>query len=252
MDPVFRRTRLTETCIFWIRNTIELRYEALKSSIQEASREGEQASPEGSTSHGTSRGDTSARSDSKTIRMTPWVSQDTAMSEAALGATNAPGSITLYKGMDRSRLTRLYDSNGHLDDGRALSSRPPTDFDGRVSAFCFAVDRDLAIEYAAFTKRRSDGSSRRVEKTRLFLEANEKTSTGPEKVQGSVVDHWKRLSETKSGLCQHGMSYRDYREDGFAAGRNAVQYAFLDDEGEELFEKAELKVFPITTAEFSR
>ncbi|KAK4085186.1 uncharacterized protein Triagg1_176 [Trichoderma aggressivum f. europaeum] len=282
MDPVFRHTRLTESCIFWIRNTIEFRYEALKSSIQEASREMEQASPEDSTSQGTSRGGIGARSDSETIRMTPWVSQDTAMSEAALCATNAPGSLTLYRGMERSRLTTLFDSNGNLDNIRALSSRPPTDFDGRGSSYCFVVDRDVAIEYAAFTKRRSDRS------TVVIVHATFENST----IEGLSEDkfqriywpseEWKRLiffsrsmKRLPSDLGKFNQAsliigtlsarpslayvkmkcYTEITEDMVsknAARRDAVQYAFLGDEGEELFEKAELKVFPITPDEFSQ
>ncbi|KAL7960377.1 hypothetical protein V8C34DRAFT_312709 [Trichoderma compactum] len=282
MDSVFKRTRLTESCIFWIRNTIELRYEALKSTIQEASREMEQASPEGSTSQGTSRGGIGARSDSETIRMTPWVSQDTAMSEAALCATNAPGSLTLYRGMERSRLTRLFDSNGNLDNIQALSSRPPTDFAGRVSPYCFVVDRDVAIEYAAFNKRRSDRSS--VVIVHATFENSTIERLSEDKIQRIYwpSEEWKRLvifSRTAKrlpsdlGKFKHASliigtvsarpslayvnmkCYTEITENMVLknpTGRDAVQYAFLDDEGGELFEKAELKVFPITTAEFSR
>ncbi|KAF3076432.1 hypothetical protein CFAM422_001456 [Trichoderma lentiforme] len=282
MDPVFRRTRLTEACIFWIRNTIELRYEALKSSIQEASREVEQASQEGSTSQGTSRGEIGARSDSETIRKTPWASQDTAMSEAALCATNVPGTITLYKGMDRSRLTRLYDSNGNLDDGRTLSSRPPTDLDGRTSAYCFAVDRDVAIEYAAFTKLRSDRTPVVIVHATFKKSTIESLSKNEIQQQYWPSSEWKRLvffsrqmkrlspdlkkfnqvsliignASARPSLAYVNMECHTEITENMvlknAAGRNAIQYAFLNDEGEELFEKAELKVFPINTAEFSR
>ncbi|KAM6486005.1 hypothetical protein HDV62DRAFT_352984 [Trichoderma sp. SZMC 28011] len=278
MDPVFRRTRLTEACVFWIRNTIELRYEALKSSIQEASRD----SLEGSASHDTSREGAGAHSDSETIRMTPWVSQDTAMSEAALCTTNAPGSLTLYKGMDRSRLTRLFDRNGNLDDTRALSSRSPTDFDGRASAYCFAVDRDIAIEYAAFTKRRSDRTPV------VIVHATFKKSTIESLSKNEIQrlywpsSEWKRLvffsrkmkrlppdlkkfnqvsliignASARPSLAYVKMGCHTEITQNMvlknAAGRNAIQYAFLNDEGEELFEKADLAVFPITTGEFSR
>lgn len=40
MNPVFRHIRLTESCLFWIRDTIESRYKAL---VHKASREREQA-----------------------------------------------------------------------------------------------------------------------------------------------------------------------------------------------------------------
>ncbi|KAL7786840.1 hypothetical protein V8C43DRAFT_324191 [Trichoderma afarasin] len=278
MDPVFKRTRLTEACVFWIRNTIELRYEALKSSIQEASRD----SLEGSASHDTSREGADARFDSETLRMTPWVSQDTAMSEAALCATNAPGSLTLYKGMDRSRLTRLFDRNGNLDDTRALSSRSPTDFDGRTSAYCFAADRDVAIESAAFTKRRSDRTPVVIVHATFKKSTIESLSKNEMQQLYWPSSEWKRLvffsrrmkrlppdlkkfnqvsliignASARPSLAYVKMECHTEITQNMvlknAAGRNAVQYAFLNDEGEELFEKAELKVFPITTGEFSR
>ncbi|KAL6693914.1 hypothetical protein J3F84DRAFT_378054 [Trichoderma pleuroticola] len=282
MDPVFRRIRLTETCIFWIRNTIELRYEALKSSIQEASREGEQASPESSASQGTSREGTGARSDSETLRMTPWVSSDTAMSEVAFRAVNPPGCITLYKGMGKSRLTRLYDSNGNLDNIQTLSSRQPTDFNCRVSAFCFAIDRDVAIENATFTKRRSDRSS--VVIVHATFDNSTIESLSEDQIQPIYwpSEEWKRVVFFSRNMIRLLSDLRKFKQASLiigtasarpslafdnmecyteitenmvlknAAGRNAVQYAFRDDEGEELFEKAEFKVFPITTAEFSR
>ncbi|KAL6817198.1 hypothetical protein J3E69DRAFT_375013 [Trichoderma sp. SZMC 28015] len=282
MDPVFRRTRLTETCIFWIRNTIELRYEALKSSLQGASREVEQASPEGSTSQGTPREEIDARSDSETIRKTPWVSQDTAMSEAALCATNAPGSLTLYKGVEKSRLARLFDSNGNLDNAQVLSSRSPTDFDGKTSAYYFAVDRDIAIEYAAFTKRRSDRSPVVIVHATFKKSTIESLSKNEMQRLYWPSSEWKRLVFFSRRMKRLSPDLKKFNQVSLiignvsarpclayvkmechteitqdmvlknAAGRNAVQYAFLNDEGEELFEKAELKVFPITTEEFSR
>ncbi|KKP01258.1 hypothetical protein THAR02_06655 [Trichoderma harzianum] len=194
--------------------------------------------------------------------MTPWVSQDSAMSEAALCATNAPGSLTLYKGINRSRLTRLYDRNGNLDDGRALSSRSPTDFDGRTSAYCFAVDLDVAIEYAAFTKRRSDRTPRTKFRDYIGPAKSGKDSSFYMKRLPSDLRKFKQASLIiGNASARPSLAYiktechTEVTEDMVlknAAGRNAVQYAFLDDEWEELFEKAELKVFPITTAEFSR
>ncbi|KAL7911866.1 hypothetical protein GGI35DRAFT_491960 [Trichoderma velutinum] len=288
MDPVFRRIRLTESCIFWVRNTIELRYEALESSVQEASREREHASQRttlhlgGSTSRGTSREGTGDCSGFESLQMTTWVSRDTALSEAALRVADAPGSLTLYRSVEKARLKRLFDSNGNLDNIRMLSSRPPTDFDGKVSAYCFAVDRDVAIQYAAFSKRRSDRSS--VVIVHATFESSTIESLSEEKIQRIYwpSEEWKRLvffsrngkklpsdlgkfkqasliigtAAARPSLAYANMKcYTEITGDMVlknAAGHEAVQYVFLDDEGEELLEKAELKVFPITTTEIDQ
>ncbi len=95
------------------------------------------------------------------------------MSETALAARNAPGYTVLYKGMAQEYLDRrippslttsrqvkanfvigLFDSNGQVTDITALASRPMTDF-CRDAAYYFAVDRDVALTFAHFAKRRN-------------------------------------------------------------------------------------------------
>ncbi|PKK50894.1 hypothetical protein CI102_3104 [Trichoderma harzianum] len=267
MDPVFRQVRLTETCQFWIRNTVELRYEALQ-EVQAASREREQliqraaVRPGGSGSQG--------------------FSQDTAMSAAALRAANAPGSLTIYRGTEKFRLDRLFDSNGNVDNIETLSSRPPTDFCGKASAYYFAVDRDVAIKYACYAKRRSDISSL------VIVHATFKNSTIESLSEAEMQrvywpsEEWKRIifwsrrgKKLPSDLHKYrqasliigtiagkpntvytNLDHHDEIPEEFvlknSAGRNAVQYVFLNDEGEELLGKAEIKVFPLTSAEFHR
>lgn len=120
MDPVFKHIRLTESCVFWIRDTLEMRYRGLQ-EIQKTSLERETAilrarshpsgSGSGSGGHGDlfNAGGASApggvhRSASTTQRQRLGIEQDTAMSHAALSAQNAPGYTVLYRGLDQSRI----------------------------------------------------------------------------------------------------------------------------------------------------
>ncbi|KAL6818446.1 hypothetical protein GGI42DRAFT_310010 [Trichoderma sp. SZMC 28013] len=287
MDPVFRQVRLTESCQFWIQDTVEMRYEVLQ-EVQAASREREQmiqraaSRPGGSASHGTSRGGASSRSVSETLRTTPGFSPHTAMSEAALSATNAPGSITLYRGMKKSLLDDLFDSSGNLDNIRTLSSLPQTDFSGNLNAYYFAVDRDVAIHYASYTKRRGEGCPV------VLVHATFKNSTIESLPETKLQrlywpsEDWKRLVFLSRKNRKIPSELRKFNQAALiigtiagkpnsvyarlnhhteitgefvfknSAGRNAIQYVFLNPDGEELMEKAELKVFPLTSAEFNK
>ncbi len=122
MDPIYRKVRLNETCTFWIKDTMDIRYHGLK-DIQRTSRKREKVlmeartRPAGSTSISTSGEEQGLppssisaltkisggrHSISAIQRQEPDLEADTAMSIRALAAQNAPGYTTLYKGMAQS------------------------------------------------------------------------------------------------------------------------------------------------------
>ena len=174
MDPIYKRIRLTESCYFWVKDTIKLRYRGLE-AIQTASREramamARAASRPGystSTHDGSSIGGSSGssqitlsqkdgqRSISGTMRMAPGISSDTAFSNACRSAQNIPGSIILYKGLDQARLNGFFDNSGAIVAWEKMFSNPPTDF-LRSPGFYFTVQRDIAEHYACYAKRRDD------------------------------------------------------------------------------------------------
>ncbi|KAK0715474.1 hypothetical protein B0H67DRAFT_537883 [Lasiosphaeris hirsuta] len=167
MDPVYRRVRLTRSCLFWIEDTMETRYRTLQ-SMQRASRGREMAlerarsQPSGSasttnqavsfSSHG------GRRSISSTQQEDVGLEADTAMSARALAAQNAQGFTLLWKGISQLYLDGLFDSNGNVVGISRLVSLPQTDF-CRGPAFYFVVDRDIAVYYANYAKRRANYSS---------------------------------------------------------------------------------------------
>jgi hypothetical protein len=179
MDPVYKKIRLTESCCFWMKDTIELRYRSLE-AVQRASRERAMAlqraasrpGRSGSGRHGgpsmgssstapiTISGSSGQRSISNTLRMTPGISSDTAFSNITrLTAQNSPSSITLYKGLDQARLNGFFNDSGDIVAWQRLLSAAPSDFLGREAGFYFAVHRDIAEYYVCYAKRRDGASS---------------------------------------------------------------------------------------------
>ncbi|KXG50745.1 uncharacterized protein PGRI_045120 [Penicillium griseofulvum] len=153
MDPKFRHIRLIGTCKFWVRDTLKLRYRGLQ-AIQQTSRERDMASRREAPRPGLSRGSWQ-RSISDSLRMVPWLSHETALSQAATNAaTNAPGYTTLYKGIDQARVSGLFVDNSKVRF-ECLTSTPPSDFSGRHADSYFAADREVAEYYACYVKRRS-------------------------------------------------------------------------------------------------
>lgn len=128
MDPVFKTIRLTESCVFWIRDTLEMRYRSLK-AVQKASQEREfaivraQSRRSGHGSGTGSRGgndsstggDSSRREKRRSIsyiqQQIPGIEKDTAMSPKVLAAQNIPGYTILYKGLDQARIEGIQSSS---------------------------------------------------------------------------------------------------------------------------------------------
>ncbi|EXJ88147.1 hypothetical protein A1O1_05075 [Capronia coronata CBS 617.96] len=165
MDPVFKKIRLSNTCMYWVRDTMELRYEGLE-EIRTASWERQLAiqrsRPEsGSRGPGTqeksrSGTDTSQGASSISASQTskPGISPMTAMSDGAIASTNAPGFAVLFEGISQCRVEGLLDDDGNLAKLHRLITRPSTDFLGRESGYCFTTEREFAVYYACYAKRR--------------------------------------------------------------------------------------------------
>ncbi|TFB00354.1 hypothetical protein CCMA1212_007843 [Trichoderma ghanense] len=142
MDSLFKKTRLTQSCLHWVRDTIELRFKALQEVLAaDAASEDQAAQP-------TSEEDPVPR---------PSQPEETAMSEAVLRAAENPSdtTITLYKGIDRASVDHLFGDTGDLSRISALATAPPTDVCDFSSAYYFYVDRDVAENQACYIRRRS-------------------------------------------------------------------------------------------------
>ncbi|KAK1249356.1 hypothetical protein MKX07_002872 [Trichoderma sp. CBMAI-0711] len=124
MDPVYKRVRLTRSCLHWLRDTMKLRYRTLKEVLE-------------------------ARA-----RGPPGVSTDFAMSEAALFAV--PAMTTLYKSVDTASIPHLFDKDGNVKNIADLATSAPIDFCGREISYTFALELDIALLDACWAKARSN------------------------------------------------------------------------------------------------
>jgi hypothetical protein len=303
MDPVYKEIRLTESCCFWMKDTIELRYRGLE-AVQRASRERAMAlqraasrpgrsdsGRHGGSSMGSSStapitigGSGGQRSISGTMRMAPGISSDTAFSNIArLAAQNSPGSITLYEGLDQARLNDFFDDSGNIVSWRALLSAVPSDFLSREEGYYFTVHRDIAERYACYAKHRDDVSSVVVIHLTIPNHKIESMSTTllqktywPSAEWKNLIWHCRTRRKLPTELCQFkqaclvigtiatkpGKAYDrmdspEQIDEGCVLktkdGRNAVQYMFHNNEGEQFLENlvsGSLSVHPVSTAEF--
>lgn len=221
--------------------------------------------------------------------MAPGISQVTAMSEAAISAAQkAPGFTTLYKGLDQARIRDLFDDNGNIARMRTLVSTPPTVFAKMTSSFYFAVDREVAVRYACWAKRRDTCQSAVVIHIAIPNSAIESLpATGdiqkaywPTEEWKSLVWHCRRTERFSSDLHKFNKAtliigtistqpnHVYDRMDSPAEiqekhvlkkkdGRPAVQYVFRGDEGQGFLEDLcngtgtrNLVVYSLTTKEF--
>ncbi|TID00170.1 hypothetical protein CH35J_005326 [Colletotrichum higginsianum] len=179
MDPNFKYLRTSESCHYWTKDTVEMRFAGLQ-DIQRASRLREASLRQRSTQHGSSgagpshsrsgsaaeRDDSSARghrrnrTSSSIQRLgAPGVQLRTMGTASALAAANAPGCTMLFKGIDNARIHGLFSESGNLQDITVLQSSPPGDFSGNQSRYYFSPDYKVAEYYAAYAKRRNSVSA---------------------------------------------------------------------------------------------
>ncbi|KGO74640.1 hypothetical protein PITC_084160 [Penicillium italicum] len=280
MDPKFRSIRLTESCKFWVWDTFHLRNRALQ-AVQEASRERDMASQREASRPGQSNHVGSGRrSISDSLRMVPWLSSETALSEAAkTAASRAPGYTTLYKGIDQARIGEVFDNDGNADFG-CLVSRTRRDFSARQADLYFAVDREVAELYACYIKRRSTCSGTVIVQVTIPNSVIESLSAldlqivhWPSAEWKSLIFHCRQGKKLPSELQKYKVAklvigticgkpnfvISNLRSPDEITGqmvlkttdgRNAVQYVFKGDDGDTLLEQSSsVMVFPLTSQE---
>ncbi|KAK1829227.1 hypothetical protein QBC39DRAFT_357449 [Podospora conica] len=159
MDDKFTELRLSQSCLFWIIDTVDRRYGGLKdiqrtSMTREMTIRREAGRPRlpvtaGEPSSERERG----RSFSEQQQQeTPGVQANiwtTAQAQAA------PGHTILYKVISKSRVEGLFDEAGNVQDLSTLLSSSPSDFSPSSSCYYFFVDHLVARYYASYAKRRS-------------------------------------------------------------------------------------------------
>jgi hypothetical protein len=177
MDPRFRYLRLSNSCVYWVKDTVEMRYAGLK-AIQETSRmrdlalqhlasrpaghhqeqggvqsgldSGAATAPSTSTSTSTGQASDHFTSELQQGALDCWTVA------RAQAAQNAPGYITLYKGIDEARISRLFDSSGTVSNITLLWTEGPADFSRMHPRFYFTPDHKVAEYYAAYAKCRGN------------------------------------------------------------------------------------------------
>ncbi|PNY23805.1 Uncharacterized protein TCAP_06253 [Tolypocladium capitatum] len=179
LDPHFKYLRLSESCLFWAKDTIEMRYAGLE-DIQRASRKREMELYRAASRPGGDDSEYAADRHQGRLPLGRGLSMPTGQGQrsvsglqqqntsgieaeswgsvSGIAARNAPGHVVLFKGIDQGRITGLFDEAGALDIGTLLSSAP-SDFSGTRSLFYFTLDYEVAEYYAAFAKRRAECES---------------------------------------------------------------------------------------------
>jgi hypothetical protein len=174
MDRHFNQIRQTESCLFWVRDTMAMRYAGLV-DIQRASREREmalqrQASRPSGSGHSAGRGGSTSSaavsSSSQSRRSASGLQQErtpgieaepwTNRSASAMAASNAPGNLHLFKGLDKPRINGLFDERSNVANIGKLISGVAGDFNSRQEAFYLTPDVHVAECYARYAKRRTN------------------------------------------------------------------------------------------------
>ncbi|KAI9163157.1 hypothetical protein HJFPF1_04756 [Paramyrothecium foliicola] len=165
LDPFFKYLRLSNSCAFWSKDAVEMRYAGLQ-EIQAASFEREKGLRRAAARPGTSSGSSLGppHGGSRSVLglqrgSSSSISIDTVTSERAVAARNAPGYTILYKGLDQARIQGLLDEDGKLKNIETLQSAPPSDFSGKHMMFYFTADFMVAQYYAAYAKRKATAES---------------------------------------------------------------------------------------------
>ncbi|KAF5693025.1 hypothetical protein FDENT_2337 [Fusarium denticulatum] len=143
MDPRFKDMRLMGTCIGWLRNTMELRYEWLE-EIQRASAEREKA-----LGH---QGASTRSKKTKVSRVKSLESEGSYPPSDDMQHTNTECSGLASR--DQARINGLFDHEGNLDKIQLLSTPSSTDFSRTKSMYYFTPDYSLARKQAAWIKQR--------------------------------------------------------------------------------------------------
>ncbi|KAJ5521255.1 hypothetical protein N7527_005370 [Penicillium freii] len=211
--------------------------------------------------------------------MVPWLSPETALSEAATtAASRTPGHTTIYKGIGQARVTGLFDDNGNVNFG-CLVYPSRCDFSARQADLYFALGREVAEHYACYIKRRSRCSGVVIIHDSIPNSVIESLSAAeiqfiywPSAEWKSLVFHCRKWGKLPSGLRKYKLaklvirticgklnvigkmrSLDEIREQMVLKtrdGRNAVQYVFKGDNGDTLLEVQQCYCVPFDITTF--
>ncbi|KAI1140300.1 hypothetical protein F5Y05DRAFT_424226 [Hypoxylon sp. FL0543] len=290
MDRVFDWVRTTESCHYWLEDTMHMRYRVLQ-EIQATSVERTRATQRARSRPGSSDSHNNAsipgsqnagrRSISSVQRSLPGISNVTALSHEATVAANAPGFTILYKGIDQTRLNGVHDDEGNVVQLDELASLGNFDFSNQ-KCWYFTPQRETAILYACYAKRREGAGSAVIVHLAIpnsaieSLLPNERIGVyWPSSEWKSLIWHCRGVHKFPSELLRFRTAtliigtasrrpafiYKRMRSpeevtekhvQKMKDGCPAVQYVFQWDQGESFLMEhwRALQVFPITASEF--
>ncbi|KAK7418208.1 hypothetical protein QQZ08_011361 [Neonectria magnoliae] len=160
MTPRCKDVRLTESCKYWLLDTVVARYASLE-QIQTASRERSRAAHRASTRPGGTQRQSipPGQPMSTRIRVTSEIfnggpSLSPMTTTAPEVRANAPGHTVLYRGMFQTNLPFMFNAEGDIVSLAGLFSQKQGDFHARGTASYMALDFEVANKYAYFAKRR--------------------------------------------------------------------------------------------------
>ncbi|KFZ12729.1 hypothetical protein V502_06966 [Pseudogymnoascus sp. VKM F-4520 (FW-2644)] len=215
MDPKFRKLRLSNSCLYRARDTIEMRYKGLENLQQQS---------------------------------TAGIEADVWGSPNAIAALDAPGYTTLYKAMDQARIARLFDQSGAVSRIETLLTSAPSDSSGTRSLFYFTPDHAVAEYHAAYAKRRAYYAS--IVIICLRIPNAEIETLAPPDIQRIFFpsNEWKELvwrSRTRRPLPPH---LKKYREATLVVGTTACKADLVYDRMKTWEEITEENVFRVGKA----
>lgn len=108
-------------------------------------------------------------------------------------ARNAPGSIVLFKGVDQARLSNVFNDAGEMVDDFGLLSSASSDFSRMANGLYFAVDRDVALYYARYARRRQSVRSVAIVQVTIKNSAIESLEDGELQQAYWPSSDWKSL-----------------------------------------------------------
>lgn len=131
MDPHFAYLRRSNSCVYWARETINIRYAVLVNISY-------------------------TREHGKEQQYVPVAPSGDWSSQHIMAAYSTPGFVVLYKTVIQPRYCPLYDETGALADIRALYSPPPSDFSGVKMLICLTPDVEVVEYQASYIRRRAE------------------------------------------------------------------------------------------------
>ncbi|CAG9956338.1 unnamed protein product [Clonostachys rosea f. rosea IK726] len=175
MHPTFTDIRLTQSCAYWCKDTVEMRYEALF-LIQQSSLDRQRLLKD---VRGHSYSSSSSSQQRQAVGHTPFIGpllpaahsekeqQPESTSQAPVSifghapsindiATNGiDGHTILFKGIDEARTYTFLDAQGCIQDIATILSSTPSDFSSDRALFYFTPELETARYYAGYAKIRS-------------------------------------------------------------------------------------------------